>query len=678
MRRLPALTFLIFATSTAAFGTVNEPLRIGQHCEHERLTRAALGCPPGRPFSDAVCFEDLSLMQIAGTSGPDGHIGRGFNGAVGAPDTLDPVPEGPHAHCDNADFFDHGAWGLDGKYPRSRAQATETLQACIDHLRTRMMEGLDAAEKIVDDHTRINEGDVDIRAAHCVFSFPDLQLHLFSRGKCSALEGLGRALHGVQDFWAHSNWGDRAVAPFGLDNPPGLNREDLPPFMDLRAENHIAEQVPHHLSTGCFGGLLTDGAIGQPGHPLEPGSLDCTGRVTHHTLNKDNGIIDPVTGATKDPGPNTPRSDLYGNFQAAVSGAILDTQRQWRHFREEIRRLYGSEKGNIIICALIRDNPASDCYGRRIAIVADREFGSNVVQTISYMHTPIESWILSELQGSSHDEGEFFPTNDTNSSAHATAEMTFSVLAGAGGNFDGGFDTGSAAHFVTASLDIGHFVSELVADANTPANKSAVILLTHAHPASLSEQIRHIWRAGDEHIRVHIGFILPSPPSPDPALDAQRLADLRTAILRTGGTYAALHNSSQVGSFLHAVVSRGLTGYDNGPDTATLLLPGLSIADYVSPGLEPRRLTFEAQALRNAVVSVAPLTEGLAIRVLLRHVRLNTVLREAMVGEGGNATFRGEVGITDVPREDSWFELEVEHRGGKGSGCFEVSLEMEG
>jgi pentatricopeptide repeat protein len=47
-----------------------------------------------------------------------------------------------------------------------------------------------------------------------------------NRAKCAALEGLGRVLHGAQDFYAHSNWADeadptRAASPDGLRGSEG-------------------------------------------------------------------------------------------------------------------------------------------------------------------------------------------------------------------------------------------------------------------------------------------------------------------------------------------------------------------------------------------------------------------------------------------------------------------------
>jgi hypothetical protein len=684
---------LALTCSALAFGTINEPAHIGQHSEHERLTRAAFGCPPDARVSDAVCFEELSLMQLAGTSGPDGHVGRGFNGAVGSPDTLDPVPEGPEAHCDNADFLDSVGLGLDTPYPRTREEATLELQNCINHLRERFGEGLDAADKMVDSYGRISEGDVDIQRGHCTFSFPELQMHMFSRSKCSAIEGFGRALHGVQDFYAHSNWADQALPPYGADNPPGLKRDDNPRFLDLRAQNDIAAQVPSNLSTGCFGGILTDGAVGQPGHPLEPGSMDCTGRITHYTLNKDNGLIDPVTGVTRSHGPNTPRSNLDGNFQRAVTTAIKDSRRQWMFFREELRRLYGTERGNMMVCSLVRDRPTKDCYGRRVALVQDfhRDRCNDGVHLIN-LQMPNVQWLKSELEGRGHNEADGL-SNTTKSTSTKTGEswageMQIPLVQAAGGHFDISSEFLAPAEAIDMRSAINALRKNTTID-EISGGKSAIIALTSTRNLQLTDGFSSIWHAGDYGFRVHLGLLPPKKTSSDgplleaevdPGLSKAREEDLMTAVLRTGGTYGILHHQSFVHSFLEHVVSRGLTQIDNGRDTATLLPSGLTIGDYVAAESEPRRYNFDARALQNAVVSVSPVTSRLTLRVSLRHVRKNTVLKSFAIGDGGNATFRAELSVDDIPRGDAWFELEIAHMPGDGlvgSGLFEVSLEAE-
>lgn len=678
----------ILIAGVTAFGTINEPTRIGQHSEHERITRAAFGCSISSTVSDGTCFERLSLTQLAGESGPDGHVGRGFNGGVGAPDTLDPVPEGPEAHCDNADFLDAKFFGLEEAYPQSRLVATRQLQSCVDHLRERFSEGLDAADTIVDEYARIVEAQVDISVFYCRFSFPELHLHVFARGKCSAIEGFGRALHGIQDFYAHSNWADwPAEGPIGLSNPPGLGRNDSPTFLDLRAENEIDDQVPRNLSTGCFGGGLTDGPIGQPGHPLEPGSMDCTGRITHHTMNKDNGIIDPYTGTTNSPGPNTPRSEVKDNFERAVRAAIKDSQRQWRFFREEIRRVYGTERGNIIICSLVRDDPAKDCYGRRIAFVRDAGEETTGGNRLADMQIPIHRWLLAELEGQAHDEGA-----GEGPTSHNTTKRR-----GSSGNMPEHVQLPLATlediPLVSQGLEFGTALTELFRNSTAiPTNKTAIIAITSVHNADLLDQIAHIVRAGDEGIRVHIALLPLTENGPHPAFTIKnpQEEDLITVVLRTGGTYSMLHHANDVSSFLDHVISRGLTQYDNPSDISTLLLAGLSISDYITPSSEPRRYNFDATAHDNILISLSPISTRLKLKVLLRHVRTNSIIKELDVGGGGNATFVAELGLRDVPRGDAWYEVEVRHvgEGGfegdtiqvgrlEGSGLFELSVEVQ-
>jgi hypothetical protein len=550
----------------------------------------------------------------------------------------------------------------------------------VNHLRERFLEGVDAANNIVDDEARIINSQVDISTLDCRFSFPELQMHAFSRSKCSAIEGFGRSLHGVQDFYAHSNWADHAEPPFSPENPPGLRRGDYPVFLDLRSENDISSQVPYDLSTGCFGGILTDGPIGKAGHPLEPGSLDCTGRITHGTLNKDNGLIDYITGIATKPGPNTPRSDIPGNFERAVFAAIRDSKRQWRHFREEIRRTYGSERGNIIICALVRDDPTTACYGRRVTFLRD---APKEVNRVAEMQIPVHGWLLEELQGREHDEGpgEGLTSHNTTKSRGTSDEMHEGAKENEG-------DIDAATLPVSKGLDIGTAVNELLGNHTIlPKNKTAIVALTSADDLHLGDQVAQVWRAGDEFIRVHLGLLPPAGTVPDEldndiaALAKAKQEDLMTAVLRTGGTYSVLHGRQSIPRFLDHVVSRGLTHYDNARDTATLLVPGLSISDYVTPESEPRRFSFDAHAIDNAVISVAPITPKLSIHVCIRHVRRNEVVSEQDVGVGGNSTFKAEMDVADIPRTDAWFELEVAHVAGSGlsgSGLFEVSVESEG
>jgi hypothetical protein len=314
----------------SAFGTIDGG---GQHREHERITRAALSCA-GNTNSGGECFAARSMDQLAGQ-------GKGFGG-IGAPDS-DEIGN-PAAHCDDADFLPNG-------YPRTREQATARLAACVDHLRTRFREAIVSAGELLDDEGRVRAEEV-VLDSDCRF-FDNNE----GRAKCTSIEGLGRAMHGAQDFYAHSNWADEAdpTRPVGADNPPGLNRPGPSALLDLRGTSAVS--VPAELATGCF--VLKDEV---------PGVGACLDRVTHAALNKDNGLIDPVSGGAT--GPTTPRGEVRQNFAKAVAAAINETRRQWQDFRAELSARYGDERAARMTCAIARDDPVHECDGP-VALAGD-------------------------------------------------------------------------------------------------------------------------------------------------------------------------------------------------------------------------------------------------------------------------------------------------------------------
>jgi hypothetical protein len=315
----------------AAFGTVDSG---GQHREHERLTRAALSCAGGAG-RDAACLEPASMDVLAGHD-------REFGG-VGAPDS-DEISD-PAAHCDGADFLEAG-------YPRTRDQATAGLMACVDHLRMRLGEAVDRAAELLDDEGQVIEEEVDFDSECRMVEAAE------SRAKCATLEALGRLLHGVQDFYSHSNWADVAdpARPIGADNPPGLNLPAPSPVLDLRGSG--APTVPRDLTTGCF--VLRDRV---------PGVGVCERRITHAALNKDTGLVDQSTGSVT--GPTTPRGKVGSNFAKAVAGAIVETRHQWEDFRVALETSYGAEKASLMACALTRDDPSNDCRSQSQATAID-------------------------------------------------------------------------------------------------------------------------------------------------------------------------------------------------------------------------------------------------------------------------------------------------------------------
>ena len=186
---------------------------------------------------------------------------------------------------------------------------------------------MEAAQGLLDDQGQVIPGEVNFTRPASPAAKPKK-----TAPSALAIEGLGRALHGAQDFYAHSNWADQAdpTRPIGDDNPPGLNLPGPSPVLDLRSET--TPTMPSDLTTGCY--VLKDEV---------PGVGECAQRVTHAALNKDRGLIDPDTGKTTD--PTTPRGMVEDNFAKAVSGAVAETRRQWQDFQAELTARYGREKG---------------------------------------------------------------------------------------------------------------------------------------------------------------------------------------------------------------------------------------------------------------------------------------------------------------------------------------------
>ncbi|MEV6956259.1 CinY protein [Streptomyces sp. NPDC051183] len=303
------------------FGTINT---FGQNAEHERITRAALACAPGTtPGTAGTCFQPASIRQLAGANGT--------TGAIGAPDMDQVFTEA--AHCDGADYLNAAG------YPRTRAQATSVLLACIAHLKTEFNRGVEKADALVDGAGTVNGSETDL-SSDCTFV-----LGVAGRGKCNAIEGFGRALHGTEDFYSHSNWADQgdSRSAIGINNPPGLARTGPAPFLQMAATAPSASAIPGDLTTGCFS--------------LNP--WGCGKRITHSVLNKDNGMINAATGEATY--PTTSRGLIGGNFNAAVQAAIADTRSQWDGFRSSLTARYGTVRGQRIACAMTQDDPVRDC-----------------------------------------------------------------------------------------------------------------------------------------------------------------------------------------------------------------------------------------------------------------------------------------------------------------------------
>lgn len=302
--------------SAHAFGTVNFH---GQSAEHERITRAAVWCDAtGAPRQ---CFEDWSAGQLAGD--------HGSLGAVGAPDIDSATSE--QTHCDNSDYLAY-SW-----YPQTRAEATSALLACRSYASKQLQTAVRAAKDMLDRSGRLIQDEVEDFGA-CGFVGPGTS----GGAKCAVLDHFGRTLHTAEDFYSHTNWADEANPnePLGENNPPGLNQPGLTSLFDYDS----TPSIPDQLSGGCFS---------------FEGDSGCRSRVTHEWITKDEGDIDPRTGAATN--PTTPRGKVGANFAKAVSGAIREARRQWDVLQKRLIDTYGKRKGHLMVCALTRDHPYEDC-----------------------------------------------------------------------------------------------------------------------------------------------------------------------------------------------------------------------------------------------------------------------------------------------------------------------------
>lgn len=586
---------LALPSVAAAFGTVSI---LGQAREHEMITRAALSCPPGTP-SNGTCFEPVTQNSLAGTAGTFG--------GVGAPDI--PPPESADAHCDEGDFLNARLYPRVASYPRSRRQATTELNKCRKKLKSRFNQGIAAAPRLLDANDRIIPAEVDLSTT-CTFAGS-----LSGRAKCDVFDGFGRALHGVQDFYSHTNWSDRPVPPARVDdrNPPGLGRRTVAPFLDLRRAGNV--RIPALLISGCFSlnevNLSpVDGCkAGVPGFRVD--------RVRHVDLNKDKGTINPLTGAAT--APKTPRGRVGSNFANAVRLAQADTRRQWSDFRAELVRKYGAKRGNLMICALTRDDPVKTCQQRKVAIVIDSS-GSN-------RRTDPEDRRVAAAQqfnASLTSDAEAGPDGGADRSAvidfDSSARIVSPLRDPDGASFAGIDSAGGTNIASGVNLAIDELVRE---ESESVAGRSGIVVFTDGQDSDRTDLITAIGRAAASGIRVSIGF-LAAPENPaGQSLNAtvRPPNDVVEALIASGGFYSTIDSPEDQDAFVEAVVANGVTGLDdpNGSDDGGFVQPGAATTGSIS---DPRDAdTYELAGVRGRVLRIeADGLRGQSMRVEVRDV----------------------------------------------------------
>ena len=553
----------------------------------------------------------------------------------------------------------------------------------------RWVAGVTRAAPLLDAQNRIEAAEVDLSPS-CTFLG---QFLFFGRAKCNVFDRFGRALHAMQDFYAHSNWAD-APRPgrITINNPPGLNRALPIPLLDMRRLR--MPPVPATLTTGCF----------EVRELVRDTPKACVGRIRHKILNKDNGSIRPARPATgADPNATgtinnaaglvvgasaKPRGQIGTNFQKAVLAAVRETRRQWRHFRGELIARYGSRRGTLMICALTRDDPVRDCQGRKLAIVIDSS-GSNAdtdpanLRTIAGM--TFNARLVTAAQAGPDSPSDRSAVIDFDDSARIVSPLGDPSLASfAEIDSSGGTNIASGLNLA---------VEELTRDPGDPtAGRSGIVVLTDGQDATQAALIAAINRARDLEIRVSFGF-LASPTNSAPARPARAATapptrvlstdhalagsteppplDLVTAILETGGFYGTIDSAEAQESFINIVENNGATGLDdpNGADDGGALEPGVDVSGRVGNAKDSDTWTFSAKVGRLLHIRLTGL-DGQDLTVSARDVERG---RQLLRGSSSD----GEANIRGRFRKSSRIEIEVGGKAGQ-PGAYTIGLTETG
>jgi hypothetical protein len=654
--------------SAGAFGTVNG--FFGQNGEHERITRAALACPAGTP-SDGTCFEPVSMAQIAGEPRNLPGLQPGTFGAVGIPDF--PPPSKAAAHCDEADYLNPGLYPRVKRYPRRRAVADRFLLACRTELQRRFRQGRDAAGGLLDTQGRLLPGEVDLSVLSCTFL-----AGISGRAKCDVFDGLGRALHGVQDFYTHSNWSDARVPPAHVTvrNPPGMAMRTLAPLLDLRTA--AAPPIPPLLITGCFS--VHEKSLS----PVDgcASGISRIPRVRHLELNKDEGTIDSVTGAASS--PTTSRGRVGDNFANAVRLAIADTRRQWADLRAEIIRLHGPRQGGLIICALTRDLPMRDCEGRRIAIVIDSS-GSNTTTDPGNLRLAAAAQFNAGLRSAA----TVLPGGQPDRSAVIDFDDGARIVSPLGDPGAARFDTIDSSGGTNIAAGVNLAVGELTREPVDLASrrKLGIVVLTDGQDSDQTALVAAIDRAAALGIRVSLGFL--SPPA-NPAGASPRIltqpgepaarshqsggappAEVVRAIVASGGVFSTINSATAQRAFVGLVADRGATTVDdpNGADDGGPLASGVGVTAVAAPGGDTDVFSYPATRGRVLTLRVRALS-GQPLTVAVRDIGGGNRLISTRTRTDGTATIRSRL------RRSRSTEIDVQSRG--AGGPYAIDLIEEG
>lgn len=649
------LSLAALTPGAAGFGT---PPYKGRQIEHERITRGALGCLDGP--NERGCFDSLTMDQLAGSLGSYGYVDW--------PDLF--AMNDYRAHCDDADYLTPG--NHDGPYPyphrpglSPREAATGALFDCIKKLRGAFGYALKNAESVL-------YSDRDVIVPHET----DIGAFCSQRSKCKALLGFGIALHGVQDFHSHSNWNDeRGDGEISTKNPPGLEKPymSLPAFLDLRgtSTSFVLPSSLAKLTTGCF-----------DSHDVNENEPEyCEGRIRHLNLNKDRGKIDLPLHAGAMPaayGADTARGRIGTNFQKAVHGAVADTRRQWEDLRAALVKPkadggYGPMRGNLIACALERDDPVNECQGRDVAIVIDSS-SSNGWTDPSNLRIAAGKQLNGQLVTASEAA---MPGGKPDRSAVIDFDSSAQVVSPLADPSQADFSSIDSSGGTNIGSGVDLAIDELTRDGNPVRDRVAIAVLTDGEdgaPAALVTALKRARRLG---IRVEFGFLSPPTlPASAKRLHAAQAAsqprEVQAAILATGGVFATIDSAEAQRAFIDLVTRTGLTNLNdpNGADDDGGLGRDLTVTARLSGPTDVDRFTYQAPAGRRLTVKVRPL-DGQKLLLKASSVEDLRHLPRANRHETGTLT------ITASTRRAGSVDFEVSGQG-RAAGLFEIGLAQAG
>lgn len=539
---------------------------------------------------------------------------------------------------------------------------------------------------MLDSKDNIIKKEVDLDGKDCTF-VPSAK----GRAKCNAIEEFGRSLHGIQDFYSHSNWADESnpALSISLTNPPGLRLPAPAGFLDLRsAMTPAAFSVPPELITGCFIYEVSDGTDFS-------GSKECEkqGRLTHKTLNKDTGTINLVPGTPIPPGspitsgPTTPRGKINNNFDLAVQGAILETRRQWTDFRAELLSLYGPKKASLIVCALTRDQPWKDCTGRKIALVIDSS-GSNQDTDPSNLRIAAAQEFDATLVTAASVGPDNFPDKVTVIDFDTSARVVYPLGDPASASFDGIDSDGGT--FIAGGVTLA--IQELAKDTTDPTQDHAgIIVFTDGQDSDIGALVATVDDATSKGIRVSFGFLSP-PPNPvirrtkrrstEPGARARALyprqsntgppSELLAAVLRTGGVFATIDSAEAQHSFIQLVLARGPTNIDSiSSNDGGPLFPDVTVVALASAAQGPDVFTYHATAGQSLTFKTEAITSD-TLNVTLHDVRgskdINSVATNAQ--GASNIVYKAPADV------DLELIVTATAKGGNSTGLYSVQLQL--